>query len=366
MSNKQLILESLDSNAVFTYSLQTKLERSRLDNIPLKKEYIPTAGDKIFIYPDADIPKFKVKPFCDKYKVSLIRDKNKASQKFVGTSYLESFYKNNDKRYYSVTIARFKEWFAGVIYETDPKYKDFINVLEKYTGERVYYPWSVTMQLEENYSKPNPFGIALTDKKYKGSYDFVCFIKDDEEDILQKLESSESTYTSLALLKHMNQSTVMDERMYFSIKNLLESPDKSNFTIAIETMANCDYERSSVWLLLLIYNFKSEIRDCKASKHVNFTSLLTFFDMNPSNYITIEHLINSLKKRNLLTQGRLKILMDIAEKEFKEDKDTEYFEVIGFKPAQQIIQDIDEGPEEIVLILDDNEEELSLGEVECL
>lgn len=357
-----LLLETIhDRN--FTYSHKMILEDDRLKNILLKTEYTPEAKEKIYIYPEADVPKFKVKPFCDKYDVSLVRDKTKASRKFITKKFIDSIRENSNVKYNFIDTTFFKNWFKSVIYDTDPKYAAFLKVLENYKHSYVYFTDVVMKQLCEAYTKngsfANPFGIPLINwgKSIQGCYLAVI---DDETDILIKdIEKSDNLYTTTCLLKYMNGSAVMDGQMYENIKNLFSSKDTSNHVIAIESMANCDYEKSCVYLLLLIEEFRTIIRDNKASKHVNFSTLTSYFDISLSDYFSVDEIIHTLTARNLLTPGRLNIIMKDLQRKV-ESSNPESYDVVAIKPTSKVLEQLKLNPEEIVDIVDTYNEELDL------
>lgn len=359
---KILLLETIhDRN--FTYSHKMILEDDQLKNILLKTEYTPEAKEKIYIYPEADVPKFKVKPFCDKYDVSLVRDKTKASRKFITKKFIESIRENSNIKYNFIDITFFKNWFKGVIYDTDPKYSVFLKVLENYKQSYVYFTDTVMKQLSEAYTRngnySNPFGMPLL---HSDKYIQTCYLAviDDETDILIKdIEGSDNLYTTTCLLKYMNGSAVMDGQMYENIKNLFLSKDTSNHVIAIESMANCDYEKSCVYLLLLIEEFRTKIRDNKASKHVNFSTLTSYFDISLSDCFTVDEIIDTLTARNLLTPGRLNIIMKDLQRKVESDS-PEYYDIVVIKPTSKVLEKVKISPEEIVDIVDAYNEELDL------
>lgn len=157
----------------------------------------------------------------------------------------------------------------------------------------------------------------------------------------------------------MNGSAVMDGQMYENIKNLFSSKDTSNHVIAIESMANCDYEKSCVYLLLLIEEFRTIIRDNKASKHVNFSTLTSYFDISLSDYFSVDEIIHTLTARNLLTPGRLNIIMKDLQRKV-ESSNPESYDVVAIKPTSKVLEQLKLNPEEIVDIVDTYNEELDL------
>ncbi len=69
-------------------------------------------------------------------------------------------------------------------------------------------------------------------------------------------------------------------------------------------MSNSDYEKSFIYLLLLLKEFGGLITPLKESKHVNFKSLLTYLKINNSLAdLTIKDLTQSLKIHKRFTKS---------------------------------------------------------------
>ncbi|MBK7819405.1 MAG: hypothetical protein IPJ60_19090 [Sphingobacteriaceae bacterium] len=45
--------------------------------------YTPTKGDRLWFYPGCDIPRFKVKQFCQKYDVAVVKYTEKSNIRFI-------------------------------------------------------------------------------------------------------------------------------------------------------------------------------------------------------------------------------------------------------------------------------------------
>ena len=76
----------------------------------------------------------------------------------------------------------------------------------------------------------------------------------------------------------------------------------------MELMANANYKKSFVYLLLLLKEFKTEISARhKEISHVNFKALLNFLDLDEKkmSYITIEQLTAGMKKHKQFTRSNV-------------------------------------------------------------
>jgi len=112
---------------------------------------------------------------------------------------------------------------------------------------------------------------------------------------------------------------------------MFESDDKENVSLAMETMANCNHEKSALNLLLLIKEHRMKMGDSRASSHVNFKSLLKYFNLSRwdllRGYFDYDKLIGILKRKDLLTPEYIAILTPIVLQQLIEDCGTNYFKI---------------------------------------
>jgi hypothetical protein len=134
----------------------------------------------------------------------------------------------------------------------------------------------------------------------------------------------------------------MDKERYDSIRRMFISTDDSDLKLAMEAMANSDYEKSSIYLLLLIEEFGPKMDGSKTKNHVNFKSLLKFFEITGLSSLNLDGIIRSLLKRKLLNTTNLEILRPKAMVILQDKVKTAYFEATGVVVTQEIIDGINE------------------------
>jgi cellulose synthase/poly-beta-1,6-N-acetylglucosamine synthase-like glycosyltransferase len=61
------------------------------------------------------------------------------------------------------------------------------------------------------------------------------------------------------ILKQTNKELILDEDIYNSLRDMLSSKNYENHKIAKELIANCDFEKSKIYLLLLLHEFNSSL-----------------------------------------------------------------------------------------------------------
>ena len=91
---------------------------------------------------------------------------------------------------------------------------------------------------------------------------------------------------------------------------MFESSDDDNHVLAMEIMANSHYENSILYLLMLISEFHYTISNTHTKNHVNFKSMLAYFNWVPRNISGLRayNIIKIIDEKGLLTLDMIKIL----------------------------------------------------------
>jgi hypothetical protein len=119
-------------------------------------------------------------------------------------------------------------------------------------------------------------------------------------------------YCESELLTNINgdDSTVIDYDVYKQLKSMFESSDDDNHILAMEIMANSHYENSVLYLLMLISDFSHTISNTHTKNHVNFKSMLAYFNWVPRQISSqcADDIIKIIDGKGLLTLDMIKIL----------------------------------------------------------
>lgn len=62
-----------------------------------------------------------------------------------------------------------------------------------------------------------------------------------------------------SIIKQTNSELAIEEDTYNSLRDMLSSTNQSNINVAKEIIANCDYEKSHIWLMFLLHEFTSKL-----------------------------------------------------------------------------------------------------------
>lgn len=331
-------------------------EKNPLKGLPRK--YTPTAGDRIFIYPDSNIPRFKLKNFCDKHKVSVAKAKESATVFFMDpeTANKDGKYYDSDNYPHLVYKAYFTDYVKKASRVGDKRYikllqdlqtsqEDVVYVKASYTFEQEglnKYKLDIVRERETDDTDDNGNNVTLVANCK--DRDKIYFIEtEDQRKAFAELENRD-VYHSDAMLALLNEGSVVDKEMYDGIMNLFESKDTNDHRVAMEAMANCDYEKSAVYLLMVFYHHQSEIYNNDTKTHVNFKSYLKFFKLEHGRGITIDDMVNKLKDKRLLNSSNLAIVMKEAKKVIKStiEGDTDYFVFTEIVPVEEIQKEVAE------------------------
>lgn len=305
---------------------------SLISSLFADKEYKPTKNDKIYIYPGSTIPRFKVKTFCEKYKVSVVKFADKANVKIISNDMSKDLVTSGSYLSYYVRteLLEFLERYGN---KNNKTVTDIIDLLKQQTSEIVNCDYYFNRALVDN--NHGLAAINFKEKEYSDEltnyYEELNNLYFKDEDAYKEFLSvynDPNVYTDHSLLRLLNTGGIMDAAQYENIKRLFESSDRSNNNLAMEAIANCDFERSAVYLLLLVHKYNNKMYESTNRNHVNFKSFLNFFDINSLRYsYSYEDLINALIKRKLLNQTNLDVLKPLLIEEAESKISCDYYTV---------------------------------------
>lgn len=260
------------------------------------KGYVPTKGDTIYLLPGVNIPRMKLKDLALNLGIRVVRDPAKATVVFSGKS--------------SVGKVTTSTWYyfadANTILENvkklcnDDYYIDKLDVAISSTGaERVCSNWSDMRNTLCNgnttiYESQYFYGI---EPEYQETYDAI---------------QGKPIYCESELITNINgdDSTIIDYDVYQQLKSMFKSTDNDNHILAMEIMANSHYENSVLYLLMLISDFSGIISNTHTKNHVNFKSMLAYFNWIPRqvSHMAADDIIKIIDGKGLLTLDMIKIL----------------------------------------------------------
>jgi hypothetical protein len=281
------------------------------------KGYVPTKGDTIYLLPGVNIPRMKLKDLALNLGIRVVRDPAKATVVFSGKSSVGKL--TTSTWYYFADVNTILENVKKLC--SDQYYIDKLDVAISSTGAtRVCSGWSDMRNTLCNgdiniYESQYIYGI---EPEYVDTYNAI---------------QGKPIYCESELITNINgdDSTVIDYDVYKQLKSMFESSDDDNHILAMEIMANSHYEKSVLYLLMLISDFSHKISNTHTKNHVNFKSMLAYFNWIPRNISSqsADDIIKIIDGKGLLTLDMIKILY----KEYTDDihRNIAYDEVFEIK-----------------------------------
>lgn len=309
------------------------------DDIILKRKFNPKPGDKVFITSKCSIPRAKVKVAFKELGIKITHDLDAADHIVVDNNFM---YHNTDTLYgYCYSAESLLEMVNDMKeavdqYKKKPHYdkSTLDNILSlgeiilNNPGKDFMLNYRLDTAIDEVYGrddddKANKYmsGERYNRKPRKGMTDFFKSLG----------EKTHKFVPEGAIISSTNSDIILDDRLKESLDKMFESDDRDNVSLAMETMANCNHEKSALNLLLLIKEHRMKMGDNRASSHVNFKSLLKYFQLSRwdllRGFFDYDKIVNILKKKDLLSPEYIAILTPMVLEKFIEDYSTDYFTI---------------------------------------
>ena len=277
----------------------------------MNDDWTPDPKDRLYFFPGCAVPRWKVR---DKYSTTIKPEY--ATAAFISSGGLKS----SDDMFDAIPSAvlvdgdYIADWFVG-IYGKDHhlviKYKSLLLNCE----DQVVVSNDVLYKLK--FGCPNdavyPANIRKHRQRRHGEDEYSVVIPSSEplsfyspvfDSSLNKLKCP--IYSQDAIIKLLNEDNmVIDEQKYAELRLMANSSDAENIILVMELISNANFEKSFVYLLLLLKEFNSQIKARrKEIGHVNFKALLNFLDLDEKSLVNIdiEMLMTGMKKHKQFTR----------------------------------------------------------------
>ena len=311
VSNNQLELVTsrvlIDADGTFTYY--------RWGDVDYLKPFKQTVDGKkldltnvktIYFAPKCSIPRDKAKPFLEEKKIKTVRDRATADVVIAGIESAESGIRK-DHLYYveKIDIIPF---INGFIRGVDKQL--LAGIINNFTGNKVIIDKSLVEPFYiNNHSNPTKLGGSYPQSRLTGASfhngslqsSWVSTVTDD-------YFLDPKNFTNVYSQEEFNNligDTVIDRDAFESLQTMLKSMDKDNHLVAMTIMAGCNYEKSFVYLALLLEQFGGNtIYNQKYRTSVGFKSLLNWIGYSKYRWDKDAILDVSIEK-GLLTQELL-------------------------------------------------------------
>lgn len=207
------------------------------------KVYDIKAGDKVYVFPKCKIPKFKIKEYLRSIGATLTGEYENATV-YLGTKSACEAYSYGNEETFNTLVADPKDDLYKMVPHLDNI--NFMNEMVEPLYPELYNDPERVGFLASAFVTLNDAGDATQVPFKKGIlYPLGASIL---FNILAKqipVVSEDHVYNSIP------STFVIDEEMFNSFNDMLASQDISNREIAIQTIANCNIEKSKHYLYVL-------------------------------------------------------------------------------------------------------------------
>jgi hypothetical protein len=300
--------------------------------------YDITPGDTFYFAPGVIIPRVKLKDMYSQNNIKNVRTIDVASKVFIGRKTLNTL--TDHCWYHHCDTNSFKEFLDAAMNckSIDPYYYDkCITALEFYTSDKVIFDYN-TRRVLANCTIYNFQTGALS-----GSSDNFGRVLDEHIDLVNYMMNN-TIYDERALIPHINgpDAVSINEEMFQTICTMFNSSDRDNWTVAMEIMANSDYDEGLMYLLLLMYEHGGRMEEVPSKNHVNFKTLANFLGLKTSYLsITRDRIVDILIDKEGITKERMDYMLNYFQDTVSNDR-SKYFQVKSVTYTDVITKMIDE------------------------
>ena len=317
-------------------------------------DYQPMLKDNLYFSKDCSVPRFKLKGFCQKHQVKITTNSDKANIVFISEKFIDEY---TDSDWGSTTNYTDFITFANLVFPNNKAILTFINQTSNLNITNIKF---------NSYRIKNSFANLknINLKASSNSHNKYCSI--DNYDTVTKMLDGKKVYNQNNILRLINDSVILNKDSYDELTKILDSNDDHNIKLAMELIANCDYEKSAVYILLLFKSYGEKMWNSGNRAHVNFKALTSFFNLS-SKYdmsrLCLDDIIVCIKERNLLSEENKNILMPIAFEEMQNNNRFDHFKItdIKFDNNDTNIDDENDNQEDDE---DEDEEHLKMNETD--
>jgi hypothetical protein len=259
--------------------------------IPTFSKFDPEEGQKIYIPSYVNVPKTKFREYIKSKSVRLTTNLDEADIVVIDDDF-NYFLKHETTRLYSYMYStkEFVELLEPLRPDITGMFKDYPHPYFLVHNQVNRYFDDILPDIQTRYSPAKAF---------------------DDPERAEKLLSKVIVNSTDLMESMQKDETVIDRDYYKQLDNMLKSSDADNHVVAMEIMANSNYTKSCVYLMILIMDNYIAIDTSRTKRHVNFKSLLNYLNLNPGHlHVDINKIIYFMSERELLTIETLDILRD--------------------------------------------------------
>lgn len=302
-----------------------------------KKDFSFLPGQKVFVTSKCSIPRTKLKEAFKQHGLKICHNLDDADHIIIDKEFFEHCTSPNYTSYYNKhVIERLVNDADMVMSRCKDKsvklcWKDIVSAFTdvKTLGTGALVEYRINRQIDDTMREADLMNDE-GDHDYEPTRQVGRLIKANTKDLLMNvIRNIDKVVLEEKLISMTNGEIHMDKVLYESLCKYMESDDSDNTVLAMQTMSNCNYESSALYILLLIEKYGGKMRDNRGSHYVNFKSMLRFFDISrwKMGSLSYDDVIDILKKKNLFNQEHLSILTPLVFEDMQRGHIYKYFRI---------------------------------------
>ena len=259
---------------IYNVTLEDAIAYSKTKEVNLNE------ANKVFFTPLVKTIRFKLKALCDKVGVSSTNKIETADYIFLNDVDKYNSCKNYSNkqiqfpRFYKMRLGNKEDGLSDYLGQPAGRYSE---IYDDELSEQIKASKLDIIISEEDFDAWTVWFRGIT-----GNYPWITYAFDKVNFISL---SNPSNYYKLRHESHLisiinEDAIIITDQKYEELKRMFESGDNENMVLAMEIMANSNYEESILNNYLLLIENSYRLYHCKESSHKNFQSLLNFYDMN--------------------------------------------------------------------------------------
>lgn len=374
-----IIETNLDLNAarhpiVEAEPLKVKIRRGIItkdvhESLDVKDDWVPGENERPYFFPGCTVPRFKVR---ESFNITIKPEY--ATAAFISPETLKESEDGFETltRMYQYPLSEILSWIKTA-YGKDHAFTVKVQSLSLNCENTILIHNDCVDKLRSAAllikSNPDFNNLSTEDRKimtYTENFytDRTTLNIPTMDSILNRLNCD--IYDQKCMLKLVNKDCItVDEGRYKELCVMAEASDKDNLSTVMELIANCDFDKSCIYLLCLLHKYGKEMAPMKGASHVNFKSLLHYFGLTikdikvPSkraskvdSMLTLDKLIASLEDLGKLTSKNFQRLVSLFPlTEEAELKQAYKYVIPSFALKEEYLDQLDD--EEIIEDADD-------------
>jgi hypothetical protein len=291
-----------------------------------KADIDPNTLGKLFFTKSASIPRYKVREVKDKYNLAVVRDFSKADTIIISKNEVKEniqhswgayfYHRDAVKEVMEALLASSSTAFGNTRLRYNSYHSDILNNKElvKSGLDKLNDLPADVEYISFSYGCRDKFDIISSALGFK--LDHKANVKTIDPSVYDSMmEYKGKNVITDSALQSILGSSGMEHENYIFIDQLLSSHDPGNIELGLTLMANCNFEESQHYLLILLGDHYTKHRYVKYCHSVAFKSLLDFMDFNKYSSVTLDRILEKADSMGKLTDD----IKDIVLKRATED-----------------------------------------------